>query len=172
MVDFQNGGLDIQVYELILKMCDLCCSEEFPRFKTEEIKNGWKCILSIPGVKEDSVAYGSTEAQAINRCASGMLFILKKYHENDEHYTEFEDSVFKDRIEEYFGSRKYDFAYRYRLSICDILLDSDDTNTKTILQKYASSSLDSIKESGSEIEDMSEIVTLRFLVKQKKKFFC
>ena len=77
MIDFQTGGLEHQVYELIAKMCDLACSDMFPRFQTSQIENGrWECKLSIPGVKSVSIGHGNSEVESINQCALKMLIAL------------------------------------------------------------------------------------------------
>ena len=168
MIDFQTGGLEHQVYELIAKMCDLACSDMFPRFQTSQIENGrWECKLSIPGVKSVSIGHGNSEVESINQCALKMLMILKVNHPNDDFDPVEEDNLFRSNIEQFFGDVDYDSKYNYHLCETDVLLDSDD---------YVAHSLERIGsfriEDEEEIDRMSEIVTIRFLIKTKKNNYC
>lgn len=169
MIDFQNGGLESQVYELIAKMCDLGCSDEFPKFITNQMeKRKWECKLTIPGVKTTSTACGATEVESINQCALKMLFILKRDHDKDQLDPDEETSIFEGNIAQFFGDVDYDNRYRYRLCETDILLNPHAVTTFKLLEGYASDTVDMLRKQGEEIDRMSEIVTIRFLVKQKK----
>lgn len=169
MIDFQNGGLESQVYELIAKMCDLGCSDEFPKFITNQMeKRKWECKLTIPGVKTTSTACGATEVESINQCALKMLFILKRDHDKDQLDPDEETSIFEGNIAQFFGDIDYDKGYRYRLCETDILLNPHAITTFKLLEGYASDTVDRLHKQGEEIDKMSEIVTIRFLVKQKK----
>lgn len=171
MIDFQNGGLEHQVFELISKMCDLSCSDEFPHFVTNEQESGmWECKLSIPGVKATAIAHGKTEVEAINQCALCMRFILKKDHNKDQLDPDVEDSIFAGNIEQFFGDINYDRQYRYHLCETDLLLDS--TLSTKLFNNYGNDTLRRINEDGEEIDQVSEIITIRLLVKEKKKNYC
>lgn len=169
MIDFQNGGLEHQVYELIAKMCDLACSDEFPHFQTTPIENGrWECKLSIPGVKKDSIGYGKTEVDSVNECALNMLAYLKMNHKNDDYDPDMEESIFRGNIEQFFGDIDYDYRYTYHLCETDILLDSNSYIADSLKRMIANK----IEKDDSEIDAMSNIVTLRFLIKKEKKNYC
>lgn len=169
MIDFQNGGLEHQVYELISKMCNLCYSDDFPHFLTKQLENDkWECTLSIQGVKTVAFGKGRSEVEAINKCASCMIGILKSNHDKNQLDPEFDDSVFKNNIEQFFGDIDYDKEYIYRLCETDILLDLNTSVTKEILNKSAKNLLTRLKDEGEDVDQISEIVTMRFLVKKKK----
>lgn len=173
MIDFQNGGLEHQVYELIVKMCDLGCSDEFPKFTTKQLENRkWECILTIPGVKTTSSACGSTEVESINQCALKMLFILKRDHDKDQLDPDIKENIFRGNIEQFFGNINYDSAFRYRLCETDILINPHAITTFKLLENYAADTIKRLHEQGEEIDQMSQIVSIRFLVKQKKKEYC
>lgn len=173
MIDFQSGGLEHQVYEIITKMCDLGCSNEFPHFETKQIENSrWECKLMIPGVKRQAVATGKTEVESINQCALCMKFILKHYHDKDQYDPEIDESIFRGNIEQFFRDIDYNKEYRYHLCETDILLNSHTKTTFNLLEIYAHDTVDRIHEDGEEIDQMSEIVTIRFLVKKKKENYC
>ena len=171
MIDFQDDGLEHQVYELIAKMCDLACSDEFPRFMTRHTTNGrWECNLSIPGVKTDAISYGKTEVEAINNCALDMLRILETDHNMDRYNPDIEESIFKSKIEQFFDDVDYDKRYKYRLCETDILIKPHSELANTLLEKYAHKTINNLQNNGEEVESMSEIVTLRLLVKEKKNY--
>lgn len=173
MIDFQNGGLEHQVYELISKICDLACSDEFPHFVTTEQEKGiWECKLSIPGVKTTAVAHGKTEVESINRCAINMIFILKKDHDKDQLDPDLEDSIFAGNIEQFFGDIVYDPKYKYHLFESDILIKPDDVEIINFIKNQMKDSVRKLHECVEEIDEMSQIVTLRFLVKKKKDNYC
>ncbi len=172
MIDFQDGGLEHQVYELIAKMCTLACSDNFPHFETKLLEDGeWQCKLAIPGVKKASIGHGKTEVDSINICALGMLDILKREHDKDQYDPDIEENIFGDNISQFFNV-EFDKEYRYRLCETDILLDVNDEYAYRLLQNYASSTINDIKTDGEEIDCMSDIVTIRFLVKERKKNYC
>lgn len=172
MIDFQNGGLESQVFELISKMCDFLKSDDFPHFVTSQTEDGkWKCELNIPGVKQVAVAYYESEVGSINKCASKMLYILKKYHNKNQYYPEYEDSVFLDNIEEYFGDVEFDKQYTYYPYFCDILVEPR-SELGSMLHQYAYEKLMKIEDDGGEVETMSDIVSLAFLIKNKKSNYC
>ena len=169
MIDFQNGGLEHHVYELILKMCDLACSDAFPRFETKQLENGkWECRLAIPGVKTPVIKSGNTEVESVNACAFRMLSILRNEYEKNQYDPSIEDSLFADNIEQFFDI-EYDKRYRYYLCEADIHLNNNDTFARYLLQNYAGETTESIKDDGGEIDCISDIVTMRFLVKEKRK---
>ena len=169
MIDFQNSGLEHQVYELIAKMCDLACSDEFPHFQTNPIENGkWECKLAIPGVKMISVGYGTTEVESVNACALKMLTYLKINHKNDDYDPDIEESIFRGNIEQFFGDIDFDYRYTYHLCETDILLDGYSHVADSLKRMIANK----IERNGDEIEAMSNIVTLRFLMKTEKKNYC
>ena len=171
MIDFQNGGLESEVYTLISKMCEITESDDFPKFLTTQEESGrWKCPLEIPGVKNTALGYGETEAKSINACAYKMLLILEKYHQNNEYDPDIEESLFKDRIEVYFGDIKYSKEYNYYIYSCG--LDFDDQygyQIKDLLMRYVEDNLDRVKADGGEVVKMSDLVDLRFLVRRRKK---
>ena len=172
MIDFQSGGLKHQVYELIAKMCDLGCSDEFPHFQTKQLEDEkWECELSIPGVKQTSVGCGNTEVESINNCASQMMFILKTDYPNDDYDPEMEDNIFCGNIDQFFGDVDYDEQYKYHLCETDILINKYDDLSNVLLRR-ASRTIEKIENNNEEIESMSEIVTIRLLVKQKKTNYC
>ena len=172
-IDFQDGGLESQVYELIYRMTVLCKSDSFPHFDTKQLEDkSWECILSIPGVKQLVKAKGETEVASINRCASNMLFILNNNYNKNQYDPDITDSVFKKDIEEYFGDIKYNNEYNYHLFGCDILIDPKDHCLIDALNDYAYDNLSQFNEDGEEIDRISEIVTLRYLVKKKKSNLC
>ena len=169
MIDFQDSGLEHQVYELIAEMCNLTCSDSFPRFETKLLENDiWECKLAIPGVKRVAVAKGLSEVDSINACATNMLGILRTEHDKNQYDPEIEENIFEQNIQQFF-SVKYDNRYRYHLCQADILLDQNDNFAYRLLKSYASKTVDGIMEEGGEIDSMSDIVTIRFLVKEQKK---
>ena len=173
MIDFQNDGLEHQVFKLISKMCDLYCSNEFPHFQTRKLDNNkWECTLEIRGTKQKVTSIGNSEVTAINKCASIMLDVLEKYHDKDQYDPDIPDSVFRDNIEQFFDDVKYDSGYLYHLYETDILLNPNDIHTYNRLKDYAKESMRNIYERGEEVDLMSDIVTIRFLIKEKKKRYC
>ena len=170
MIDFQNGGLESQVYELIAKMCDLTMSDDFPKFQTKQLRDGlWECSLNILGVKNTAFGRGETEVKSINNCAHSMLQILKSKHKNDEYDPDIEESVFREHIEQYFGNIKYNPEYNYYVNISDILLcEGRDDYIRNILMKYAVENLRPCIEQGHEVDMMCDIVTLKFLIRRRK----
>ena len=169
VIDFQDGGLKSQVFKLIVKMCELACTDDFPYFQTSSLENGrWECKLSIPGVKMTSVGYGETEVESVNDCALKMLTYLKMNHEHDDYDPDIEESIFRGNIEQFFGDIDYDYRYTYHLYETDILLDGHSYVTDSLKRMIANK----IEKDGDEIEAMSNIVTLRFLIKTEKKNYC
>ena len=173
MIDFQNDGLEYQVYALIAKMCELGCSDEFPKFITNKLDNGkWECTLSIPGVKKEAIGIGSSEVDAINKCALKMRFILSTEYDKDQYDPDIDDSLFQGNIEQFFGDVDYNHAYRYHLCETDIRIREYDEYAKKLLKSYLRNTIEHIKRNGEEITDMSDIVTVRLLVRKKKQNCC
>ena len=104
--------------------------------------------------------------------ASIMLDVLEKYHDKDQYDPDIPDSVFRDNIEQFFDDVKYDSGYLYHLYETDILLNPNDIHTYNRLKDYAKESMRNIYERGEEVDLMSDIVTIRFLIKEKKKRYC
>lgn len=171
MIDFQNGGLESRVYELIAKMCDLNESDEFQKFETTQDENGtWHCKLAIPGVKHIAGGMGKTEVESINNCAHVMLRVLEHHHKHGEYDPDIEESLFRDRIEEYFGDVEYDPGYYYYPFFCGIDLDGQNGyQLKSLLKQYAEFETAPIKKENGEIVRMSDFVELKFLVRKRKK---
>ena len=154
-------------------MFDLGCSDDFPKFITQQIDNNrWECQLSIPGVKTTAKAHGKSEVDSINQCAVNMLFILKMDHDKDTFDPDIDESIFRGNIEQFFGDVSYNPEYKYHLCETDILLNRHAITTFKLLESYAKDTIQRIEEDGEEIDQMSEIVTIRFLVKKKKGYTC
>lgn len=170
MIDFQNGGLESQVYKLILKMCDLTMSDEFPHFKTKRIKDDmWECSLEIPGVDVIANAKQKTEVAAINRCASNMLHILSCLDENGLYDPKKEESVFKDRIEERFGDISYDPKYFYYLCTEEIPINQQNKDIKKIVDSHT---FDIECKTGDIVNKTNSQLVVDYLMKRKKKGWC
>ena len=169
MIDFQNDGLEHQVYELISRMCDLTCSDEFPKFETKELPKKWECRLKIPGVVTSGVGYGNNEVEAINNCALNMLMILNTNHDKNQFDPNVPDSVFRNNIEQFFGDVDYDKRYRYYLCETDIRIDYQ---TEMELDRFAKDVVDKINSNSAYVDMMSDIVTIRYLVKTKRDHCC
>ena len=171
MIDFQNGGLESQVFEVIAKLCYLNGSDEFPHFKTTQYKDGkWKCEINVPGIKFPTTGFGKMEVDAINRCAAVLLHHLKTYHSKDQFDPDCEDSIFRGNIEQFFNKDKYDPEYRYHLCETDLIIDSKFVNE--LLLKNGGLTLRHIAQEGEEIDLTSDIVTIRLLLKERKKNYC
>lgn len=169
MIDFQDKELCRYVYELLIKIQDLYCSDDVPRFHTKQIENGgWECSLQILGVKENVIAYGKTEVESVNNCAYKMKNILERDHPDDDFDPDVENSIFRGNIEQFFDEINYDPHYKYHLYETDVLLDTDDYVAVTLRRMIE----DGFKECDGEIDKMSDIATLRFLVKKKKDNYC
>ena len=163
MVDFQNGGLEPQVYELILKMCDMMESDEFPKFDTKQLsKNLWEARLTIPGISETAVAIESSEVGAINRCASNMLHILECTDETGIYDPKKGESFYLDRIERIFGEVEYDPNYLYYLSITEIPSDMLGKKMAEISSNF-----------GDDIVECADTkVVINYLMKRKRRMQC
>lgn len=173
MIDFQSSGLSHQVYKLITRMCDLACSDEFPNFVTKQLDDDkWKCELTIPGVSKVAYGYDETEVGSINKCANLMIYYLDKNHDKNQYDPNYEDSIFLGNIEQFFGDVEYDKEYKYHLCESDILIDNDDEHIKGLLKNYAAPIIRKLNRDDEEIDQMSQIVTIRFLVKKKKSHYC
>ena len=136
MIDFQNSGLEWQVFEVISRTYELVKSEDIPHFETNKLDNGkWKCTLKIPGI-ESAHSIQNTEVAAINRCASNMLHILDCLDKRGLYDPEVEESVFKEEIESYFGEVDYDSEYNYYLFSGDILFKENDEYAKKFIKSY------------------------------------
>ena len=173
MIDFQDDGLESQVYELIAKIRELKPYGDFPKFETKQLENGnWKCTLSIPGVKKRVSGEADTEVKSINICAMGMKLILERDYSKEQLDPTIKDSVFEPKIAEYFGEYEYNKEYLYRMIETDFMIDSDDELTKRLLTKYGMSEIEKYITQDEEIEDMADLVMLRFLVRERKKNYC
>ena len=173
MIDFQNGGLESQVYELIAKMCKLLHSNNFPKFETKQIEpNKWHCTLSIPGVKRRVTGEGTTEVQAINVCAIGTAAMLEDEHHKEQFDPSIERSIFGPSVYEYFGGYDFNKEYLYRLIDTDIVIDPDDELCNKLIRDYATPDIQELMYEDETIETMSEIVSVRFLIKERKKNYC
>ena len=163
MVDFQNGGLEPQVYELILKMCDMMESDEFPKFDTKQLsKNLWEARLTIPGISETAVAIEESEAKAINRCASNMLHILECSDEIGIYDPKNEESFYLNRIEQIFGEVDYDPNYLYYLSVTEIPSDMLGEKMAEISKNF-----------GDDIVECADTkVVVSYLMKRKRRMQC
>lgn len=163
MVDFQNGGLEPQVYELILKMCDMMESDEFPKFDTKQLsKNLWEARLTIPGISETAVAIEESEAKAINRCASNMLYILKCTDETGTYDPKMGESFYLNRIEQIFGEVDYDPNYLYYLSVIEIPSDMLGEKMAEISKNF-----------GDDIVECADTkVVVSYLMKRKRRMQC
>ncbi len=172
MIDFQDSGLESQVYVLIAKMCDLTMSDDFPKFQTKKLpkKGLWECTLAIPGVEKTAFGRGKTEVESINLCAIAMLKLLKNNYKNNEYNPCDEKSVFCGDIEQFFGDVDYDSGYNYYLHRTDILLTKgrDDNLRRALMKKAIKNSIPYL-EKNSEVDMMCDIVTLRFLIRNRKK---
>ena len=174
MVDFQYSRLDVDVYRLIATMCDLVCSNDFPHFITNELENEqWQCSLSIPELNKKAVAIGNTEVEAINRCATNMLFILDKNLNNpDEFDPDDEDTLIFNNVEGYFGDKDLNNLYKYHMYETDILLDTNNESILELLKSKADDVIKHIDRSEEEFDQISEIVTIRVLARTKKDYYC
>ena len=173
MIDFENDGLEWQVYELIAKLCDLASSDEFEHFQRKQIENGkWECRLTIPGVKRSAFGSGSTEVESINECALDMLMLLKREHNQDDYDPDFEESIFSQKIDTYFDGVMYNSEYKYHLCQADIRISEETIKNAKILEKYGQDIVEKIEECGDEIDQISQIVTVRLLVKKRKNNYC
>ena len=169
MIDFQNDGLESQVFELISRMCDLYQSDEFPHFKLSKTEtNRWQCELAIDGIEKPVIAYGDTEVAAINRCASKMLYILEHDHSKGQYDPDSGDNPFLDQIEIYFHGVELNRDYIYYPFHIDITVNPDSELAKG-LTKCAQDSLRRSMEKNEFVDRMSSTVTVRFLIKRKKK---
>lgn len=163
MVDFQNSGLEHQVYELILKMCDMMESDEFPKFDTKQLgKSLWEARLTIPGISETAVAIESSEVGAINRCASNMLHILECTDETGIYDPKKGESFYLNQIERIFGNVDYDPEYFYYLAIHEIPSDILGEEIAKIHQTF-----------GEDIVDQADTkVVINYLMKRKRRMQC
>ena len=169
MIDFQNGGLEWQVFEVISRTYKLVKSDDIPHFEAKKIEDGkWECFYEIPGIKK-AHAIQDSEVASINRCASNMLSILDQLDKRGIYDPDIEESVFKDGIELYFGDIDYDHKYNYYLFTGDISLDEAG---KTFIKRYSQKYYDMFIERGEAIDKMCDIITVRYLIKQKKKNYC
>lgn len=163
MVDFQNDGLESQVYELILKMCDMMQSDEFPHFETKQLsKKLWECKLHIPGISETAVAIQPSEVEAINRCASNMLHILECTNETGVYDPEKGESFYLNRIEQIFGEVDYDPNYLYYLTVTEIPSDILGEKMAEISSNF-----------GDDIVECADTkVVVSYLMKRKRRMYC
>ena len=172
MIDFQKGGLEWQVFEAISKTYELVKSDDIPHFETKKLDDGkWECTLKIPGI-EIARSIQDSEVVAINRCASNMLHILDCLDKRGIYDPENEESVFREDIESYFGEVDYDPEYNYYLFTGDILFKEDDEYAKKFIKSYSRKYYGEISEQGDEIDRICDFITVRYLVKQKKKNYC
>lgn len=173
MIDFQDDGLESQVYELIAKIRELKKTSDFPKFETKQLENGtWKCTLSIPGVKNRVSSEAGTEIQAINVCAMGMKLILERDYDKEQLDPTIKNSIFEPKIAECFGEYEYNKEYLYRMIETDFLIDSDDELTQRLLRKYGMDEIKKYMTDDEEVENMSDLVMLRFLIRERKKNYC
>ena len=170
MIDFQKGGLEYQVYELIVKMCALVRSEVFPCFQTKRTQDGkWECTLEIPGITEVAKAKQDSEVESINRCASNMLFILDCIDRKGFYDPDIVESVFRDRIEEAFGEVKYDPKYLYYP--CSVQVPISPYN-KGIASTIKQQTVNVESKNGDIVQQVDSVLLVKFLMRRKKKKWC
>lgn len=172
MVDFQSGGLEFQVYELILKMCELTQSDEFPHFQTTQLDNGmWECTLEIPGIQTPAKSLQNTEVAAINRCAANMLHILKNVDEKGFYDPKIEESVFRDKLEMNFGNINYDPSYFYYMCQSEFPINPSDEYLMKYIVGRMNNKLDEIDPEGlDELVKIEPHFVTKCLLRRKKNF--
>lgn len=173
MIDFQKGGLEPQVYELLLKAGQLCGGVDIPLFVRKKQDDGkWSCKFEIPGILPATSKDQKTEVAAINRCASNMLHILNNLDSRGIYDPKDEESVFKEEIESVFGNIDYNPEYFYHLLTGSILLGPDEGYMKQKIAELSQDLTDVLEEHDEEIDKICNIITVKYLVKQKKKNYC
>ncbi len=170
MIDFQNKKLDPRVFELINKMYNLAPFEELPRFKTKQsIDRTWECRLEIPGILPAAVANKETEIEAVNKCASIMLHILRCQNDNGVYDPNIEDSIYRDNLESYFGDIDFDSNFFYYMSVIEEPFLFMDDYPRNLFKKRMIEIEKHYKiANNDEIVKTDCLLTARFLVRKKK----
>ena len=172
MVDIRNKNLDLDVFELYMKMFELSLDGSVPRFKTNRIGNKkWECSLEIPDFPI-AKGKGETEVESINRCASNMLVILKSKNGKHEFDSTHFESLMKEKIEERFGDIKYDSNYLYRLSTYDTLIDDCKKSQIDYFSSYIEDAKLQLLEDDDIIERTLVEVKVNFVLKREKNKDC
>ncbi len=171
MIDFQNKKLDPKVFELMNKMYDLAPFDELPRFKTKQRKDQtWECRLEIPGILPAAVANRETEIEAVNKCASIMLHILRCQNEDGVYDPSIEDSIYKDNLESYFGDIDYDSKYLYYMSVIEQpLYEMNEYMRNLFKEKMKEVKKILASTNNDELVKTDAVLTARFLVRRKKR---
>ena len=170
MVDFQEGGLRSSVYRLLANLSHIVLLEDMPKFKTSLVDDKeWKCELTLPGVAQTAIGWGDNEADAISGCAERMLEMLAKFYDKNQFDPNDRESIFQDNIEYWFGNIKYDKQYRYYVSHCDVLVREKDEDIRKFLLGTAVKDWGKDFDEEDELVDMSSIVSLKLLMRQRIK---
>ena len=171
MIDFQDERLEPQVFEALYKVSELVTSRALPKFKTRLDDDGkWICEFKIPGIEEVAFTCNKdTEIDAINMCASNLLYILDVIEKKGVYNPDAEDSIYKDEIESYFGSIQFNKEYNYMLSHTSILINDD--YFKNYIREQIENNLEKHEQAG-EIDKVCDWYDVTYLLKFRKKNYC
>ena len=172
-IDFQNNNLDPQVYEVLFRTSNMMKLSRRPSFITKEINDHrWECRFEIPGIEPAISLDQASEIESINRCASNMLNIINKLDPRGLYNPETKGSYLEDEIKSCFGDIRFNPEYYYYLFTGDIVLSNSDKYLKNMLELRSKEYYEDFKSRGEEIDIISNIITVKYLIKEKKKNYC
>lgn len=158
---------DEELLRLIIKLHSYGYKSILPRFKISKSDDGcFTSELKLPGIKRLAVGIEKDVTSSLIKCANQMIVFLEEKH-NQNRKSEIEKDYYCENCEDYFCNIECDPNYTYRYCSGDVWIPHQDVLHK-LLKHYAGDMVKEINDDGEEIEQISEIITVRLLLKKKR----
>lgn len=158
---------DERLLRLIIILYSYGYKTILPRFKISKSDDGnFTSELNLPGIKKPAVGVGKDITSSLINCVNKMIVLLEEKN-NRNNKTTVEKDCYCEKCADYFGDIKYDPNYTYRYCSGDVLIPHQDILHK-LLDYYAEDMVKTINNNDEKIDKISEIVTVRLLLKKSK----
>lgn len=158
---------DEDLLRLITKLYSYGYKSILPRFKISKSEDGiFTSELNLPGIKKAALGIDKDITCSLINCVHKMIMLLEEKN-NRKNKNTIEKDYYCEDCEDYFGDIECDPNYTYRYCSGDVFIPHQDILRK-LLNHYAEGTVKAINNDDEEIDKISEIVTVRLLLKKRK----